>query len=259
MNKEKILTIPVAIVVLFLVGLIVYWELAGDGTSRPTEPSSQDIIVVEEDSTQLSTTADYKDIASLQAENSDIYAWIKIPGTTIDYPILQSEEDNYYLDHKADGTEGLPGAIYTNSCDGKTFDLPNAIVYGHNMKDGSYFGQLHMYEDKDFFDNNRDIFVYLADHKLTYEIIAASKFNDSYLPEEYLMNNNVGVELFLNDLKAFSPDDDACHFTENIDTGDWQQIITLSTCVSGVDEQRYIVVGRLKTVELYEQDSENNR
>ena len=252
MKNKKLLTIPVAILVLAFIGIIVYLGFSKNKDKDIiVEESIQQTVEAEVIDNRTSTT-DVKDIKALQNNNPDIYGWITIPGTTVDYPILQSVEDNFYLEHKEDKSEGLPGAIYTNSCDGKDFNVPNTILYGHNMKDGSYFGQLHLYEDEAFFKENREIYIYLSDRKLTFTIIAASTFNDSYLSEAYVMSLPGGVGQFLNDVKDFAPDDSTTNISEDYGMGDWQQIITLSTCVKGVDDQRYLVIGKLEAVELYE-------
>ena len=114
------------------------------------------------------------DFEALQAENPDIYAWITIPGTNVDYPILQLEGDNgYYLNHSVDGAGSIAGAIFTEDYNSKDFTDPNTIIYGHNMKNGSMFRTLHNYSDREFFDNNRDITIYMPDKILHYTIFAA--------------------------------------------------------------------------------------
>ena len=86
------------------------------------------------------------DFASLQARNPDVYAWITVPGTQVDYPILQSASDNgYYLDHTIDGEEKPEGSIFTENYNSKDFEDPNTVIYGHNMKNGSMFRTLHDY------------------------------------------------------------------------------------------------------------------
>ncbi|SDI61331.1 sortase B [Pseudobutyrivibrio sp. 49] len=250
--KKKDLIGCIAIVLVTIIGITIYVGIFKKDNSEemPKDAVSAPIEVVSVQKPEVTT--DTKDIAALQSDNPDIYAWITMPGTTVDYPVLQSEEDNYYLNHKVDGTEGLPGSIYTNQIDGKDFQVANTVVYGHNMKNGSYFGQLHLFEDKDFFDNNREIDIYLSDRKLTFEIIIASRFNDSYLSDTYIMENPVGTKQFLSDLTAYEPDAESTHIIEGYDMGEYEQIITLSTCVKGVAEERYLVVGRLIKVEAYE-------
>ena len=110
----------------------------------------------------------------LQAVNPDIYAWITVPGTVIDYPILQHASDNsYYLMHNIDGSYGYPGCIYTENMNSKDFTDNNTVIYGHNMKNGSMFAQLHKFEDPDFFNENREVLIYLPDEVLHYTIFAA--------------------------------------------------------------------------------------
>ena len=97
------------------------------------------------------------DFDSLQKENPDIYAWITIPDTVIDYPIVQSSEDNaYYLNHSAEKTDSASGAIYSENYNKKNFDDPITLLYGHNMKDGSMFAGLHKYEEDTYFMNAAD-------------------------------------------------------------------------------------------------------
>ena len=85
------------------------------------------------------------DFADLQENtNGDIYAWIHIPDTKIDYPVLQHPTDNsYYLNHNLDGSRGYPGCIYTEDYNKKDFTDPNTVLYGHNMKNGTMFAGLH--------------------------------------------------------------------------------------------------------------------
>ena len=75
------------------------------------------------------------DFDSLTAQYPDIYAWIRIPGTKVDYPIVQREGDNgYYLNHTIDGKKKTEGSIYTEDYNSKDFGDANTVIYGHNMK-----------------------------------------------------------------------------------------------------------------------------
>ena len=103
------------------------------------------------------------DFAALQEENSDVYAWIYVPGTNVDYPVLQHpEDDTYYLEHNMDGSKGLPGCIYSESVNTKDFTDPNTVLYGHNMKNGSMFASLHNFEDQQVFEENPYFYIYNA-------------------------------------------------------------------------------------------------
>ena len=91
---------------------------------------------------------DWNELAKV---NPDIYAWIYIPGTKVDYPVLQHPTDNtYYLNYNMNGTRGYPGCIYTEKENNKDFSDFNTIMYGHNMRNETMFETLHYYEDKAF-------------------------------------------------------------------------------------------------------------
>lgn len=191
------------------------------------------------------------DFAQLKETNEDIYAWITVPGTQVDYPVLQNETDNYYLKRNLDRNSGYPGCIYTNKCNDKSFEDLNTILYGHNMRNGSMFASLHDYEDEENFEANRFIYVYTEEHRLTYEIYAAVKFSDVYIPEAYGTNSTAGKEQFLTDLRTNA---DKYASVSNIldkEVLSEEKLITLSTCVYGEDTTRYLVVGVLTEVTGY--------
>lgn len=185
------------------------------------------------------------DFENLREENADIYAWITVPGTQVDYPVLQSETDNYYLECNLDGSPGYPGCIYTNKCNQKDFSDYNTVLYGHNMKNGSMFGCLHSYEEQEFFDENREIIVYTEEGRLTYEIYAAVKFTDVYIPAYYDLATADGRDAFLSVLLEESADSDVSHVDESVEIQPEDRLITLSTCVKGEQSKRWLVVGRL--------------
>ena len=178
------------------------------------------------------------DFAALQQENPDIYGWIYVPGTEIDYPLLQHpDNDEYYLNHNVDGSAGYPGTIYTEpSVNSKDFSDFNTVIYGHNMKNGTMFATLHYYADKSFFDENRYVFIYTPEKNYAFEIFAAYTYNDrhllkgkdlstdeqleSYIDEFYAQGGN-----YAEDMERITPDD---------------HIITLSTCTYS-DEKRWLV------------------
>ncbi len=179
------------------------------------------------------------DFAAAKAENSDIYAWIWIPGTNVDYPILRSEteEDAYYINHTIDRSEGLPGTIYVEKYNAKDFSDPVTVVYGHNMKNGSMFADLHKYEDQDFFNNNPYIYIYLPDQTLKYRIFAAVTFDDRYLLGNYNFSYPEDFQRYLDELRS-SIDG---HVNTEVNVTQNSGILTLSTCIGDAPSQRWMV------------------
>ncbi len=190
------------------------------------------------------------DFEELQVQNEDIYAWIVVPGTMIDYPVLQSETDNYYLDYNLDHSKGYPGCIYTNKCNAKDFSDYNTVLYGHNMRKGTMFGSLHRYEDREFFDTYQEIFVYTPDRRLTYEVKEIVKFSDVYIPAQYPVEEKEGRDAFLEATLDYT-DDPVSYFRDDVEVGDEDKLITLSTCVSGERHRRYLLIGVLKEEAYY--------
>lgn len=162
--------------------------------------------------------------------SEDIYAWIYIPNTHIDYPVFQHPTDNsYYLEHNIDGSEGYPGCIYTENYNSKDFSDPHTVIYGHNMRDTTMFSDLHLYEDEEFFENNRYVYIYTEDMVYVYKIFAAYQTNNAHQLLNYDFSNKSVVKSYLENtvLRMEEPKvyDEDTEFSED------DQILTLSTCV----------------------------
>jgi sortase B len=181
----------------------------------------------------------------LWAVNDEIYAWIYIPGTEVDYPVLQSQKngEDYYLDHNLDGSSGYPGCIYTQALNSMDFTDFVTVLYGHDMKDGTMFKSLHNYMDEEFFGTNRYIYIYTPEDVFVYEIFAAVKFNDRNILMNYDMSNVADRTDFINDL--YDNRDMSDVIDRNISVTADSKIITLSTCLDDSEDSRWLVNGVL--------------
>lgn len=187
---------------------------------------------------------------ALQKENSDIYAWLIVPGTDVDYPILQNEEDNFYLLRNLDKSEGKPGCLYTNKVHPKDFTAFNTIIYGHNMKNKTMFGSLHNFDDEEFFEENNIFILYTEDCRLTYEIYATTKTSDDYLPYIYDFDTQDGQKLFLHSLLEDSSS--VHHMRHDMEVCFEDKFVTLSTCMLD-NHYRFLVVGKLIETAFYKE------
>ena len=205
-------------------------EAAGQNDGEKMQKQQEDN---ETDSVQIPI-----DFASLQAENPDIYAWIRIPGTKVDYPVLQREgDDGYYLNRTVEGVQGLPGSLYTESCSSRDFTDCNTVIYGHNMRDGSMFGGLDAYADQEYMEEYGQILIYTPQHQYTYQIFAAVTYDNRHILWTYDGKDRIQLQAFLDSLRqgGFSGT-----WNEQLQaTGD-DRILTLSTC-NGNDRQRFLV------------------
>ena len=181
------------------------------------------------------------DFETLQKENPDIYAWITIPGTDIDYPVVQDSTDNtYYLNHAADTSLSDSGAIYSEKENAKDFDDYLTVLYGHNMKDGSMFAGLHKYEDKTFLKDHKDLTIYTPDSILKYRIFAAYLTDNRHV----LMYYNQGKdeesrETYLKDILEQRNMNASIDTKAKVDKD--SKILTLSTCHAAGKNYRYLV------------------
>jgi sortase B len=181
---------------------------------------------------------------AMREQNSDIYAWIYVPGTSVDYPVLQkADDDDYYLKHNLDGSSGYPGCIYTQTANSRDFTDYITVLYGHNMKDGTMFKTLHNYSDSTFFENNRYIFVYTPEKVLVYEIFAAVRFGNGNILLDYDMNSSTDRARFINNLRSNRDMTDSVDGSIVVDTE--SRIITLSTCLDDSSKNRWLVNGVL--------------
>jgi len=179
----------------------------------------------------------------LREESEDIYAWIYVPGTTVDYPVLQHPtDDEYYLDNNLDGSTGFPGCIFTQRMNSKDFMDQVTVVYGHYLKTGLMFTSLREFKDEEFFKENPYIFIYTPERTLVYEIFSASVHNDNHIMYEYDFSTADGVEKYIEDLK--NDQDSRTHVRDSTQVDGESHIVTLSTCLYK-ENKRWLVNGVL--------------
>jgi sortase B len=231
----------------------IYEQMAQDSTADLETQTEEDETQSEQDQTQeetdilseLEITVPEKNLDwdGLYEQNEDIYAWIYIPNTQVDYPVLQHPTDvNYYIDYNIDGTKGYPGCICSQNYNSTDFRDPNTILYGHNMKNGTMFGTLHNYEDAEFFDENPYIYIYTPDTTYVYEIFAACTVSDEHLMHAYNFWEVSDFISFVSNVCNSRGMTNQVREDREVSYGDY--LLTLSTCISGQSDKRWIVVGK---------------
>ena len=115
------------------------------------------------------------DFASLQQINPDIVAWLRIPGV-LDYPVVQGTDNSYYLHHTFRKEYNIAGSIFLDARNAADFSDSKNIIYGHNMRNGSIFHVLRKFQNLDFYQANREIWLYLPDGSVqVYEIVGCEE------------------------------------------------------------------------------------
>ena len=208
-------------------------------TEPPQETESQDESQAKPQHHEI--LPDYRDV---YIRNGDMVGWIKIEGTKVNYPVMQTKErPNYYLKRDFDGNSSDWGCIYVREeCDvNKPSD--NVTLYGHNMVDCSMFGDLKNYANKQFWEEHKEIFFDTIHEYHVYEIF--SVFKTSANEGEgfaYHQMEDAADEKEFNDFVA------ACKKLSFYDTGITPQygdkLICLSTCEYTLDNGRFVVAAR---------------
>ena len=173
-----------------------------------------------------------------------------MPGTSVDYPVLQHPTDNtYYLNYNIDGTRGFPGCIYTEDYNSMDFTDPNTLIYGHNMDDDTMFSTLHKFRNADMVNTDHYIFIYTPDEILAYKIFAAYEFPSIHLILNYDYSNEYVYEQYIRDLfNVVNTGARVANIRDDVEVTTEDRIVTLSTCTTDHDSsKRFLVVGVLLT------------
>ena len=184
------------------------------------------------------------EFAQLYAMNNDIVGWLRIPGTVIDYPVMQTpDKPDYYLRRSFDKTRSTRGCLYAReSCD-VFAPSDNITIYGHRMREGSMFARLDEYLDQDFYLENPYIYFDTLTQLRTYRVFSVF-YTTASVGEGFAYHlfenaeNQAQFDEFVAQCKALSLYDTGVSATY----GD--SFITLSTCEKSFVNGRLVVVAK---------------
>ena len=184
-----------------------------------------------------------KSFKELQAINSEVFAWLNVYGTHIDYPVTQGPDNMKYVNTNAEGQYSLSGAIFLHSSNSKDFSDFNSILFGHHMEQKAMFGEIGDFLEKDKFDAHRFGNLYFdgMDHGIEFfAFIHTDAYDSSVFTADV---SDARRQEYLDGLL-----DKAIHI-RNIDVTIDDRIVLLSTCSSSSTNGRDILVGRLSDSE----------
>ena len=186
------------------------------------------------------------DFDALHEQNSDIYAWLTLPDTPVDYPVLQSAlEDEYYLRRSIDGRWSVAGSLFTQArYNTLTFDDPCTIIYGHRMNNDDMFGSLRRlyYGDADFSEVD-EMVIYLPDRELHFRIFAGSVYSNDHIMYYHDFRDPEQYQSFLDDVYGGRYGVTNVNEEDKATTDD--QILILETCLRNDPKHRFLVIGKL--------------
>ncbi|MDE5412541.1 class B sortase [Alkalihalobacterium chitinilyticum] len=171
--------------------------------------------------------------------NEDTVGWITVPNTSIDYPIVQTKDNDYYLDHNFQHSKSDAGSIFMDFRNAPDLSDRHSIIYGHHMRDGSMFKGLINYQDEDFFEHNRTITIQTLTEETEWEIFSAYVTATDFY---YIVTDFSSDQEYLDFLELvqnksqYQPND--VPFTHQ------DQLLTLSTCAYDFEDARFVVHAR---------------
>ena len=248
-KNKKIILLIIAILLILLGGAIFGYHIYSNYTAQKNENEISSIVstTAEAKKTEEKTVKNPIDFKSLQKKNSDIYAWIKVKGTKVDYPIVQSpKSDEMYLKHSAiDKSWVASGAIYTEMVNTTSFEDRVTLIYGHNGYSDTMFTTLHRFEQKSFFDEHKTFVIYTPKSKLTYKIVSAFKYDDRHIMNSFdFQSDNIFTEFLEMIQNPASANKNVRDMKRELTTDD--RIVVLSTCITNQRSNRYLVCGVLE-------------
>ena len=189
------------------------------------------------------------DFVALREQNTDVLGWIVIPNTKVSYPLVQGEDNDYYLNHTWRKTRSVVGAIFMEQQSSADLTDFNTIIYGHRMNNRSMFGRLLDYKKQSYWQDHPRFYITDDSGTHTYEIFAAYEPAVGSTPYCIRFSNDTEKQTFINYGLEHSV----------IETGVvpevTDRIVTLSTCTGNGHATRWVVQGveRVETVEEAEE------
>ena len=258
--KKKVLTLIVVVAaVLFVISvyqLIHNWSVStqSDRTYANLQKyvSSPDIPVLPENTAVYSSapndpmtptpskTWPKVDFESLQQINPDVVGWLYCEGTEINYPVVQGEDNSYYLNHLFDGTYNVNGCLFLDAGSLGDFSGRHSIIYGHHRKNGTMFSTLEAYKDQSYYESHPQMLLMTPTQNYTVEIFAGyvADTNDDAWKLDF--TSEAEREAWIQAAMARST------FQSDISPAATDKILTLSTCSYDFNNARYVVLGVLK-------------
>lgn len=204
------------------------------------------------DSQQLTQAADNKQYAvykpadedtrsfeELQEINPDVFGWLNVYGTNIDYPLLQGEDNSKYVNTNVDGEYSLIGALFLDYRNKADFSDFNSIIYGHHMAEDKMFGDIADFADRAFFDSHRYGSLFYDGKTRGIEFFAfleVDAYDDVYSPAVEGVENQQG---YLEQIM------EQAVYTRDLPVESSDHLVLLSTCTSLLTNGRHILVGRI--------------
>lgn len=237
MKKLVMRILTCTFVLIFIVSLYnLYIVLREYRNNKATYSNISNIVMNDDNKINIQNTQ----YSRLKSINENYLFWIFIPNTNINYPVVKSEDNEEYLSTNFMGEKNKGGCIFVDSRN--SLEDNNIIIYGHNMKDKSMFGTLSDLLKSEYLSKNKNIYIYLENKILEYEIFSVYITNGDTFPYKNKFSNDEEFNDYINLTMSKS------FYEFDYKDDDKKNIITLSTCTNATGDERTIVNAKLKSI-----------
>ena len=211
--------------------------------NNQTEETQNNYVHLESDGEeQLEVLPKYQ---TLYNSNRSLIGWLKIDDTIIDYPVMQCEDNIYYLSHNFDQEEDRAGSLFLDcNCD-IVHENDNYIIYGHHMSSGKMFASLEEYEDEAYYEAHPYIQFDTIYREQTYQVMYVFRsrvYNEEEVRFKYYQfidaNSETEFQSYMNEMAALS------FYETGVTASYGDQLLTLSTCDYNESNGRFVVVAK---------------
>ena len=234
------LAIVIVIYSMFSVGKIIWGYLSSENEYNDLKVlvyKSGELDNSQNDSLNLNI-----DFDTLLEANSDTIGWITFKESVINYPVMQTDNNDYYLTNTFNRNKNATGSIFMETMNNKNFNDYHTIIYGHNMRNDSMFGTLEKYSDESYYDGNEYFYITTLDEERKYQIFSMYTV---VVPNPLYTIGFEADETYVDFIETLQRDS---LYDTGVDIDKNDKIITLSTCGDS-DEVRFVVHGKLITAE----------
>lgn len=246
----KMILLLTAIACLIPVGQACYLSVQHKGQQKELKIALEKVKVQERGKEKEAAKKRLDKFQELYSQNSDLTGWLTVKGTGIDYPVLQCQDDSYYLSHNFYKKEDKYGCLFVkNQADVHTPGT-NFIIYGHNMKDGSMFGALDSYKSKEFYQDHSEISFDTLYEERDYQILAVFE-TELYSKDEFPYYQFYQAETEKEFWDFYQKIKELSFYDTGVAAEYGDTFLTLSTCSDSGGNNRFVVVAKRLTEEKY--------
>ncbi len=180
------------------------------------------------------------DFGALNDINSDVVAWISIPGTKLDYPVTQCSDNSYYLDHLFTGESNVCGCVFLDCRNSGDFSSRHSVIYGHRMNDGTMFSCVQNYKAQSYYEGHPTATLCTPSGNYTIEFFSGYVTEASGEPWKLNFSSDEDYSEWIDSILEKSD------FEAGVTPSGSDRVITFSTCSHAFENARYVLHGIIR-------------